>query len=290
ILVGQEEIVRERLLEAGVDDFEGIEIQNAKTSPWNQEFMDFLYEKLKRKGYLERDIRRLVNRDRNVFGACLVAQGHADAMVTGITRHYWKALRKVLLVIDAKESHKPFALSAVVTKNKTVFIADTAVNDNPKGEELAEIAVESAKIVRILGQTPRVAFLSYSNFGNPTRPMTKHLREAVEILDAKTLDFEYEGEMMADVALNPEMAKLYPFMRLSAPANVLIMPGLHSANISSKLLAELGGGRVIGPILWGLKKSVQIVRMSATSTDILNMAGLAAIGSLSEEEAFFPGF
>ncbi|MHA1544311.1 MAG: NADP-dependent malic enzyme [Alphaproteobacteria bacterium] len=290
ILVGRENIVLERLKEAGVDNLDGIEIANAKTSSNNQEFTDFLYERLRRKGYLQRDIRRLVNSDRNVFGACLVARGYADAMVTGITRHYWKALRKVLLVIDPKEGSKPFALSAVVTRNKTVFIADTAVNDNPKAAELADIAVESANIVRILGQTPRVAFLSYSNFGNPTRPMTKNIHEAVDILQSKNPDFEFEGEMMADVALNPDMARYYPFTRLTGPANILIMPGLHSANISSKLLAELGGGRVIGPILWGLKKSVQITRMSSTSTDILNMAGLAAMGSLSEEEAFFPGF
>lgn len=289
ILVGRENIVRERLKEAGVDDLEGIEIASAKTNPNIREYTDFLYERLKRKGYLQRDIRRLVNRDRNVFGACLVSCGHADAMVTGITRHYWKALRKVLLVIDPKENSKPFALSAVVTRNKTVFIADTAVNDSPNAGELADIAMQSANIVRILGQTPRVAFLSYSNFGNPTRPMTKHIHEAVEVLESKNPNFEFEGEMMADVALNPEMAKHYPFSRLTGPANILIMPGLHSANISYKLLAELGGGRVIGPILWGLKKSVQITRMSSTSTDILNMAGLAAMGSLSEEEAFFPG-
>jgi len=199
-------------------------------------------------------------------------------------------LRKIMMVIDPKEGPKPFAISAVVTRNKTVFIADTAVNDAPSAEDLAEVAVESSKVVRMLGQTPRVAFLSYSNFGNPTRPLTKTIRDAVEILDGRTLDFEYDGEMMADVALNPEMAKHYPFMRLTKPANVLIMPGLHSANISSKLLAELSGGRVIGPILWGMKKSVQITRMSASSTDILNMAGIAAIGSLNEEEAFLPGF
>jgi malate dehydrogenase (oxaloacetate-decarboxylating)(NADP+) len=181
-------------------------------------------------------------------------------------------------------------MSAVVTRNKTVFIADTAVNERPNAEELAEIATQAAGIVRILGQTPRVAFLSYSNFGNPMRPLTKHLREAVGILEEKKVDFEFEGEMMADVALNPDMAKLYPFSRLTKPANILIMPGLHSANISYKLLAELSGGRVIGPILWGMQKSIQITRMNSTSTDILNMAGLAAIGSLDAEEAFFPGF
>ena len=224
-----------------------------------------------------------------MFHLLVLALGHADAMVTGLTRHYWQALKKILLVIDPREGYKPFALSAVVTRNKTVFIADTAVNERPDAEELAEIATQAAGVVKIFGQTPRVAFLSYSNFGNPPRPLTRNLRKAVKILDGKKVDFEYDGEMMADVALNPAMRKLYPFSRLSGPANVLIMPGLHSANISYKLLAELGGGRVIGPILWGLKKPVQIIRMSANSSDLVNMAGLAAIGSLNEEEALFPG-
>ncbi|TDI62764.1 MAG: NADP-dependent malic enzyme [Alphaproteobacteria bacterium] len=290
ILIGQETVVGQRLKEAGIEDMTNLEVHSARTSTWNKEFADFLYERLKRKGFLYRDIKRLVNRDRNVFGACMVALGHADAMVTGITRHYWQALKNVLLVIDPKEGYKPFAMSAVVTRNKTIFIADTAVNERPNAEELAEIATQAAGIVRILGQTPRVAFLSYSNFGNPTRPLTKHLRAAVKILEEKKVDFEFDGEMMADVALNPDMAKLYPFSRLTKPANILIMPGLQSANISYKLLAELSGGRVIGPILWGMQKSIQITRMNSTSTDILNMAGLAAIGSLSEEEAFFPGF
>ena len=290
ILIGQETVVGQRLKEAGIEDMTNLEVHSARTSTWNKEFADFLYERLKRKGFLYRDIKRLVNRDRNVFGACMVALGHADAMVTGITRHYWQALKNVLLVIDPKEGYKPFAMSAVVTRNKTIFIADTAVNERPNAEELAEIATQAAGIVRILGQTPRVAFLSYSNFGNPMRPLTKHLRAAVKILEEKKVDFEFDGEMMADVALNPDMAKLYPFSRLTKPANILIMPGLQSANISYKLLAELSGGRVIGPILWGMQKSIQITRMNSTSTDILNMAGLAAIGSLSEEEAFFPGF
>ncbi|MEE8258851.1 MAG: NADP-dependent malic enzyme [Sphingomonadales bacterium] len=290
ILVGQETVVCQRLKEAGIEDMTDLEVHSARTSTWNKEFADFLYERLKRKGFLYRDVKRLVNRDRNVFGACMVALGYADAMVTGVTRHYWQALKNVLLVIDTKEGYKPFAMSAVVTRNRTVFIADTAVNERPNAEELVEIATQAAGIVRILGQTPRVAFLSYSNFGNPTRPLTKHLRAAVELLDEKKVDFEFDGEMMADVALNPDMAKLYPFSRLTKPANILIMPGLHSANISYKLLAELSGGRVIGPILWGMQKSVQITRMSSTSTDILNMAGLAAVGSLGEEEALFPGF
>ncbi len=290
ILIGQETVVGQRLKEAGVEDMTNLEVHSARTSTWNKEFADFLYERLKRKGFLYRDVKRLVNRDRNVFGACMVALGHADAMVTGVTRHYWQALKNVLMVIDPKEGYKPFAMSAVVTRNKTIFIADTAVNERPNAEELAEIATQAAGIVRILGQTPRVAFLSYSNFGNPTRPLTKHLREAVGILEEKKVDFEFDGEMMADVALNPDMAKLYPFSRLTKPANILIMPGLQSANISYKLLAELSGGRVIGPILWGMQKSIQITRMNSTSTDILNMAGLAAIGSLGEEEAFFPGF
>ncbi len=290
ILVGQEKVVHQKLREMGVDNMEGLEIHNARNASWNEEFSEYLYARLNRKGFLYRDIKRLVNRDRNVFGACMVAFGYADALVTGITRHYWQALKNVLLVIGPKEGSRAFGMSLMVTRTRTVFIADTTISELPSAEELADIAVQAADAARRLGHTPRVAFLSFSNFGNPMKERTVRMREAVKILDQRNVDFEYDGEMAADVALNSElMQKLYPHCRLSGPANILIMPSLHAANISFKLLAELGGGKIIGPILWGLKNSVQIVRMSASATDILNMAGLAAMGSIETEEHGRPG-
>ena len=196
-----------------------------------------------------------------------------------------------MLVIDAKAGHRPFGMAAIVTGKDTIYIADATVAEEPSAEELADIAVQAADAVRRLGQVPRVAFISFSNFGNPMRRRSQRLRDAVAILDGRETDFEYDGEMAADVALNENLRENYPFTRLSGPANILIMPGLHAANISFKLLAELSDGVVIGPILWGLEKSVQIARMSSTATELLNMAGLAAMGSIGggEEERKLPG-
>ena len=291
ILVGQEEIVNAKLKEAGAENLDGIEVCSARSQNLAKEFTDFLYERLNRRGQLYRDVQRLVNRDRNVFSACMVALGHADAMVTGITRHYWQALKDVMLVIDPKEGYRPFGLAAIVTGKSTVFIADATVAEDPSAEELADIAVQAADAVRRLGQTPRVAFVSFSNFGNPMRKRSQPLRDAVKILDGRETDFEYDGEVAADVALNENLRDLYPFTRLSKPANILIMPGLHAANISFKLLSELSDGAVIGPILWGLEKSVQIARMNSTATELVNMAGLAAMASIEgdEEERTLPG-
>ena len=279
VLIGFDERVRENLADMGIEP-DTVEIHNARTSTRNEDYVEFLYGRLNRRGFLKRDVQRLVNRDRNVFGACMVALGEADAMVTGITRNYWQALRNIRYVIDPQQGYSPLGLSIVVAAGRTVFIADTAVNERPDAGELADIAMQSAEAVRRLGHEPRVAFLSYSDFGNPMREKADHIREAVEILEGRTVDFEFDGEMAADTALNPELKRLYPFTRLSGPANVLIMPALHSANISSKLLAELGGGKVIGPLLLGLEKSVQITPMGANASDIVNMAGLGAIGAL----------
>lgn len=288
LLVGQERVVRQRLKEAGVENMEGIEIHSARTSKHNDKFVEYLYQRMSRKGYLERDIRRMVNRDRNVFGSCMVSMGLADAMITGLTRQFGRTLNNVMMVVDPQKGHRVFGMSIMVTGGKTVFIADTAVSERPSAEYMADIAIQAADAARKLGHVPRVAFLSYSNFGNPTRESTRAVREAVKILDGRHVDFEYDGEMAADVALNPEMQKLYPFSRLQGPANVLIMPGLHAANISYKLLAELAGGRVIGPILWGLDQPIQICRMASTSNDILNMAGIAAMGSYNKQRKLEP--
>lgn len=275
ILVGYEAPIREKLVELGADPDDFI-IRNAANSDRRDAYVDYTYERLNRKGFLYRDAVRYVHRDRNVFSACMVALGDADAMVTGVTQQYWRVFKNIRHVVDPQKDHIAFGISIMVTPTKTVFIADTTVNERPSPETLADIAEQSARFARRMGHEPRVAFLSFSNFGNPPSAKTLHCRKAVEILDERGVDFEYDGEMQADVALNKNLRELYPFIRLSGPANILIMPALHSANISYKLLAELGGGKVIGPLLLGMEHSVQIARMTATASDLVNMAGLAA--------------
>ena len=283
VLIGQEHLVYQRLKEAGVEDLEGIEVHSARTGEWNDEFVEFLYKRLCRKGYTKRDIRRMVNRDRNIFGSCMVALGYADAMVTGITRHYSQAMKSIFLAIDPKPDYRAFGLSLLVSGGKTVFVADTTVNEKPNAIELADIVEQSAEAARNFGHEPRVALLSFSNFGDPMLKSTEPIREAVEILKARNVDFEFEGEMSVDVALDHELMKeRYPFSALTGPANVLVMPDLHSANISYKLLAAMGGGKVIGPLLFGMEKPIQVARMIASTSDILNMAGIAGFTSIRE--------
>ncbi len=279
ILVGYEAPIREKLTELGAnpDDFT---IRNAANSKRLTDYVDYTYQRLNRRGFLHRDVVRYVHRDRNVFSACMVALGDADAMVTGVTQQYWRVFKNIRHVVNPLQNHIAFGISIMVTRGKTVFIADTTVNEHPSPETLADIAEQSARFARRMGHEPRVAFLSFSNFGNPKSKKTTHVRRAVEVLDEREVDFEYDGEMQADVALNENLRQLYPFMRLSGPANILIMPALHSANIAYKLLAELGGGKVIGPLLLGMEHSVQIARMTSTATDLVNMAGLAASNAI----------
>jgi len=274
VLVGRDNVVREQLEALGHGD-EDIEIHNSRISPYVQEFAEFLYSRMQRKGYLYRDCLRMVNQDRNVFAGCMVALGYADALVSGATRHYWQTMSKLMVTIDAKPDHIPFGMHIVVERNHTLFIADSTVNERPSADELADIAEQAAHTVRRLGHEPRVAFLSYSNFGNPSWASSELVREAVSILDGRDVNFEYEGEMSADVALDRQMMSHYPFARLSGPANVLIMPALHSANITAKLIKQLGTARVIGPLLVGLEKPVQIVSMTSTASEIVTMAVMA---------------
>jgi malate dehydrogenase (oxaloacetate-decarboxylating)(NADP+) len=281
-LVGREKHIVKKMAELGVDP-EGIEIHNAENSKRNDQYIDFLYNKLQRDGFLPRDCNRMVKNDRNIFAACMVQCGDADGMITGLTRNYYDSLDDVLKVIDVKPNKMLFGMSMMVTKGKTVFISDTTVNELPTPDELADIAVQTAEQARKMGHDPRVAILSFSNFGSLPRERSSEIREVVDILDNMGVDFEYDGEMSPDIALNPDLMKLYPFCRLSAPANVLIMPALHSAHISSKLLQELGGGTLIGPIMVGLEKPVQIVQMGSSVSEILNMAALAAADALEVE-------
>jgi malate dehydrogenase (oxaloacetate-decarboxylating)(NADP+) len=263
---------------AGIDIREGVEINNARLSTRNAEYIDFLYARLQRQGYLYRDVQRLINSDRNHFGACMVALGDADAMVSGVTRNYSTVLEDVQRVIDPKPGHRVIGISMVLARGRLVLVADTAVHDLPSPEELADIAEEAAGVAQRMGYTPRVALLAYSTFGQPEGDRAKKIREAVRVLDQRRVTFEYDGEMAADVALNPKAMAAYPFCRLSGPANVLVMPAYHSASISTKMVQELGGSTVIGPLLVGLDKPVQIVSLGARDSDIVNMAALAAYG------------
>ncbi|RUM98550.1 NADP-dependent malic enzyme [Pseudaminobacter arsenicus] len=277
ILVGRDEIIKENARNAGIDiNKPGIEIINARLSRRNAIYADYLYERLQRKGFLFRDCQRLINTDRNHFAATMVALGDADAVVTGVTRNYSTVLEDVRRVIDARPGHSVIGVSIALCRGRTVIIADTAVHDMPDAVEIADIAEEVAGFARRMGYEPRVAMLAYSTFGHPAGERSERIQEAVKILDKRRVDFEYDGEMAADVALNPRIMQQYPFCRLSGPANVLVMPAYHSASISTKLLQELGGSTVIGPLLVGLNKPVQIVPLNAKDSDIVNMAVIAA--------------
>ncbi|MCW4463759.1 NADP-dependent malic enzyme [Sphingomonas sp. BT-65] len=277
VLVGRDDVV-DRLKALGVTDPESFELHNSRHSPLVPAMVDFLYARLQRRGYLRRDCERMVNQDRNIFGSLLLQLGEGDAMITGITRTYAQSLREVRRVIDVADGKTAFGVHIMVGQSHTVFIADTTVNERPDAEELADIAEETAQVARRMGHEPRVAFLSYSNFGNPKGAFLENIREAVKVLDARKVSFEYEGEMAPDVALNPRQLANYPFARLSGPANILIMPGLQSAHISAKLLRELGGDSMIGPMLVGMEKPVQVAPMTSTASELVTLAVLAAGG------------
>jgi malate dehydrogenase (oxaloacetate-decarboxylating)(NADP+) len=276
ILIGREAEIENTLRNGTLELNESVEISNARLSDRNVDYANFLYERLQRNGFLLRDCQRMVNQDRNVFAACMVAMGDADAMVTGLTRNFSVALDNVRQAIDHRPGHRPIGVSMALVRGRTVFIADTSIHELPSAEELADIAQEAAGVARRFGYEPRVAFLSYSTFGYPRGERAEYVRNAVSVLDRRHVDFEYEGEMAADVALSPEAMALYPFCRLTGPANVLVMPAAHSASISTKMLQQLGGVTVVGPLLTGLDRPVQIASMSATASEILNLAVIAA--------------
>ena len=276
ILIGREEKVRAAMAAAGREDPD-IEIHNAARSERNSAYRDHLYSQLQRKGYLLRDCQRMVNQNRNTFAACMVALGDADAVVTGLTRSFAVCFEEISAVLPPKDGETAMGLTTIVARDRTVLMADTHVHEVPTSEELADIACSAANAAKRMGYEPKVALLSYSNFGNPNWDSAERVRSAVRILDSRKVDFEYDGDMTADVALDDELRKrLYPFARLTGPANVLVMPALQSANISAKLLKTLGGANVIGPSLMGLAKSAQIVPMGATVSEIVNLAALAA--------------
>ena len=277
ILVGREDRVRAAAQQCGHDLADkGVEIHNARLSQRNALYAQFLYERLQRSGFLFRDCQRLINQDRNYFGAAMVAQGDADALVTGVTRNFSIALQEIRRVIDPKPGHRVIGVSLILARGRPILVADTAITEMPTSEDLAQIAVEAAGVARRLGYEPRVAMLAFSNFGHPPGERALRVQEAVRILDAQRVDFEYDGEMGADVALNKELMSAYPFCRLTDTANVLVMPAFHSAAISTRMVQELGGAMVIGPLIVGLEKPVQIVSLGAKNSDIVNMAALAS--------------
>jgi malate dehydrogenase (oxaloacetate-decarboxylating)(NADP+) len=277
ILCGRENLIEANMRAAGLDPTEeGIEIVNARKSHRNGAYSQLLYNRLQRTGYLKRDVDRLINQDRNSFAAAMLISGHADGMVTGVTRSFDQAFEDVLRIVDPAPGGRVMGMSIVLAKGRTVFIADTTVSELPSPEELVEIAIEAAMAVRGMGHTPRVAFMSYSTFGNPSGERSDRVAKAVHELEKLGVDFEFEGEMPPDVALDPSLWANYPFQRLSAPANILIMPAIHSASISTKLVQALGGATVVGPLLLGLSKPVQICQLSDSVTKILTMATFAA--------------
>ena len=284
ILIGRVERIHELMKKMSVADYKNIEIANAAISPNVEAYIDYLYPRLQRTGYLYRDVARMVKNDRDIFASCMLAMGHGDALVTGLTRNYTVSLDNISRVINTKKDEFLFGISLVVAKGKTIFFSDTTVQELPSPEQLAHIAIKTAEKARKMGHDPRVALLSFSTFGNPKREKSVRIIEAVKVLDSMKVDFEYDGEMSAGVALNKEMMSLYPFCRLSDTANVLIMPALHSAHIASNMLQELSDGVTIGPVLMGLERPAQIVQMGATLSEILNLCAITAMEAIEEKQ------
>lgn len=276
ILVGHEALIRERFKEAGIRLRDGFQILDMRDTPLTEEFTDFLYARLQRRGFLKRDCLRLVMNDRNTFAALLLAHGHGDCMVAGVTRNWAGVFQDVRRVIDQKAGRSVIGVNMALCRGRGVLVADTDVHEAPNAKELADIAVEAANAARKFGLEPRVALVTYSSFGQPLNERSEQVREAVNILSERGVDFEFDGDIAADVALSQDLMRLYPFCRLTGPANVLVMPAFHAASISTKMLKELAGATLIGPLLMGLERSVQISTLGAKDADILNLAALAA--------------
>ncbi len=277
IIVAKENVVKQRLKEIGYGENLDIKIVNSTDKKMRAKYVKFLFKKLHRnQGLLERDCDRMIRNDRVIWSSCMVECGDADAMVTGNTRRYSQSLEKIKKVIPPREGEIMFGLNMVVNKGKTVFIGDTSVNEYPSSKELADIAISSARVARLFGFDPKVAFLSHSTFGQPITSRTKHIRDAVEILKERKVDFKFDGDMQPDVALNEQYTELYPFSEIVGNANILIMPGQHSAAISNKIMKTLGGAKVIGPLLIGLAQPIEIAPLRSSTSEILDLASVAA--------------
>jgi malate dehydrogenase (oxaloacetate-decarboxylating)(NADP+) len=277
ILVGKESKIKEQLKKIGYSENFNIEITNSKDTEKRKKYVEYLFQKLQREeGLLERDCDRLVRNDRVIWATSMVACGDADGAITGNTRRFGASLEKVKQVTGVRDGEIMFGLNLVVHKGRTIFVGDTSVHEYPSSEEMAEIAISSARVVRLFGFEPKVAFVSHSTFGQPITSRTKHIRKAVEILKDKNVDFEFDGDMQPDVALNKEYKSLYPFSKIVGNANILIMPGQHSAAISYKMMKTLGDTKVIGPLLIGLGLPIEIAPLRTSTSEIINLASIAA--------------
>jgi len=277
ILVGKKEKIKEQINKIGYSDDFDIEIINSQSTEKREKYVNYLFKKMQREqGLLERDCDRLVRNDRVIWASCMVACGDADGAVTGNTRRFGASLDKIKQVVDPRPGEIMFGLNMVVYKGKTIFVGDTSVNEYPSSEELAEIAISSARVVKLFGFVPKVAFVSHSTFGQPLTSRTKHIKKAVEILRSKDVDFEFDGDMQPDVALNEEYKELYPFSSIVGNANILVMPGQHSAAISYKMMKSLGETKVIGPLLIGLGQPIEIAPLRSSTSEIINLASIAA--------------
>jgi len=277
ILIGKEEKIKEQIKKIGYNENFDIEIVNSKDTPKREKYVKYLFKKLQREqGLLEWDCDRLVRNDRVIWAACMVACGDADGAVTGNTRRFGASLEKIKQVVDVRSGEIMFGLNLVVHKGKTIFVGDTSVHEYPTSEQMAEMAISAARVVRLFGFDPKVAFVSHSTFGQPLTSRTKHIKKAVEILKEKNVNFEFDGDMQPDVALNAEYKNLYPFSKIVGNANILIMPGQHSAAISYKMMKTLGDTKVIGPLLIGLGLPIEIAPLRSSTSEILNLASVAA--------------
>jgi malate dehydrogenase (oxaloacetate-decarboxylating)(NADP+) len=279
ILIGKEERVKEQLKNIGLDENFNIEIVSSKDADKREKYTKHLYKKLQRSGMLERECDHLIRNDRVTWGSCMVACGDADAMVTGGTRHHAATIEKLNKVVDSRAGEIIFGLTMLVSNGRTVFVSDTNVHDNPTAEQLVQIAISSTRVARLFGFDPKVAFLSHSTFGKPSTVRTKHVREAIELMKTKKIDFDFDGEMQPDVALNPAYKEIYPFSKIVGNANILIMPALHSASISVKIMKTFGGAKLIGPLLIGLGLPIEVAPLRSSPSEILNLASIAAYSS-----------
>ena len=277
ILIGKEEKIKEQIKKIGYHDNFDIEIINSKDTPKREKYVKYLFQKLQREqGLLEWDCDRIVRNDRVVWASCMVACGDADGAVTGNTRRFGASLEKIKQVVSSRPGEIMFGLNLVVDKGKTIFVADTSVHEYPTSEQMVEIAKSTARVVRLFGFDPKIAFVSHSTFGQPLTSRTKHIKKAVDILKEQSVDFEFDGDMQPDVALDEEYKKLYPFSKIVGKANILIMPGQHSAAISYKMMKTLGDTKVIGPLLIGLGLPIEIAPLRSSTSEILNLASIAA--------------
>tara|TARA_B110000881_G_C18587639_1_gene525840 strand:+ start:68 stop:1051 length:984 start_codon:yes stop_codon:yes gene_type:complete len=279
ILIGAEKRIREQLKEIGLDENYKIEIINSTDQEKREKYVKYLYEKLQRDGQLKRDVDRLVRNDRIAWGASMIACKDADAMVTGNIRHYAASIEKLKKVVDPRPGEEIFGMTMMVSKGKTIFVADTNVKDFPSAERLANVSISCVRVARLFGFDPKVAFLSHSTFGKPVSKNTKHVRDAIDLLKKQKVDFEFDGEMQPDVALNPIYQEVYPFSKIVGNANILMMPALHSAAISTKLMKSFGGAKLIGPLLIGLGLPIEVAPLRSSTSDILNLASIAAYSS-----------